>query len=88
MVVRWRPTHDPIPALTSAPPTPPSHARPLLHALIEPGVKATHGVELDQIKVDKAHAFLKQTAQRLQARGLVRADMVLPTMQCAAIEQV
>ncbi|RMZ54907.1 hypothetical protein APUTEX25_000424, partial [Auxenochlorella protothecoides] len=62
--------------------------RPLLHALIEPGVKATHGVELDQIKVDKAHAFLKQTAQRLQARGLVRADMVLPTMQCAAIEQV
>ncbi|KAL6767170.1 hypothetical protein ACKKBG_A38890 [Auxenochlorella protothecoides x Auxenochlorella symbiontica] len=62
--------------------------RPLLHALIEPGVKATHGVELDQIKVDKAHAFLKQTAQRLQARGLVRADMALPTMQCAAIEQV
>ena len=62
--------------------------RPLLHALVYPGVKATLGVELDEIKVQKARVFLKQSVQRVQRKGLLPEDLELPIMQCAAIEEV
>ncbi|KAK2076414.1 hypothetical protein QBZ16_000939 [Prototheca wickerhamii] len=62
--------------------------RPLLHALVYPGVKATLGVELDEIKVQKARVFLKQSVQRVQRKGLLPEDLELPMMQCAAIEEV
>lgn len=53
-----------------------------------PGVKSTYGVELDDIKVRKADAFLKQTVLRLQRKGLFPDELELPSMQCAAIEDV
>lgn len=34
--------------------------RPLMHALLEPGIAGARGIEIDRIKCDKAAAFLKQ----------------------------
>lgn len=38
----------------------PLRRRPLMHALLEPGIAGARGIEIDRIKVDKAEAFLKQ----------------------------
>ena len=62
--------------------------RPLLHALISPGVASGFGIEIDQIKCSKAHAFLRQSAAALLSRGLVAKDLNLPEVQCSAIEKV
>jgi hypothetical protein len=37
--------------------------RPLLHALVEQRIKDAFGVELDEVKVSKAEAFLAQSLQ-------------------------
>jgi len=36
------------------------HRRPLLHALVSPGVAAGFGVEVDAVKCDKAAPFLSR----------------------------
>lgn len=38
--------------------------RPLMHALLEPGIAGARGIEIDRIKCDKAAAFLKQVCGR------------------------
>jgi hypothetical protein len=38
-------------------------SRPLLHALVEQGIRSAYGVELDEVKVSKAEAFLTQSLQ-------------------------
>lgn len=65
-----------------------SCSRPLLHALVSPGVAAAYGVEIDRIKCDKAAAFVRQTDTALRARGAVIRMLPLPAVQCAAVEQV
>ena len=60
--------------------------RPLLHALLEPGVAACTGVELDRIKVDKSAAFFKRAAAELDSRGICLK--LTPTMHCSPIEKV
>lgn len=62
--------------------------RPLLHALISPGVKSGFGIEIDQIKCSKAHAFLRQSAAALMSRGLAGKDLTVPVVHCSAIEKV
>lgn len=63
--------------------------RPLLHALIHPGVATGFGVEIDQIKCSKAHAFLRQSAAALLQRGLVHSkELAVPVVKCSAIEKV
>eukprot|EP00887_Chlorella_sp_A99_P002183 scaffold21.g2183.t1 len=64
--------------------------RPLMHALVDPGIASAAGVEIDRIKCDKASAFLAQTIAELRRRGLLRPGELAeaPRIQCAAIEQV
>ena len=62
--------------------------RPLLHALIRPGLASAFGIELDKVKCDKADAFLSQTISEMQRRQQIAAGFVLPLIQCAAIEEV
>ena len=62
--------------------------RPLLHALISPGIASGFGIEIDQIKCSKADAFLRQSAAALFSRGLAGKDLAVPEVQCSAIEKV
>jgi hypothetical protein len=63
--------------------------RPLLHALLEPGIASARGIEIDRIKCDKATAFLRQAALELARRGVAgAADLPLPPIECSAIEGV
>ncbi|KAL0021733.1 hypothetical protein WJX79_010366 [Trebouxia sp. C0005] len=62
--------------------------RPLMHALISPGVASGFGIEIDQIKCSKADAFLRQSAAALFTRGLVGKDLAVPEVQCSAIEKI
>lgn len=62
--------------------------RPLLHALIHPGVASGYGIEIDQIKCSKAHAFLRQSAAALLHRGLTSKALAVPVVKCSAIEKV
>ena len=72
-------------------PTPPATSgtdarRPLLHALLDPGVAACSGVELDRVKVVKAAAFFALAAADLRLRQI--SLKLTPTIRCSAIEQV
>ncbi|KAK9826092.1 hypothetical protein WJX81_001533 [Elliptochloris bilobata] len=62
--------------------------RPLLHALVSPGVAGGWGVEVDRIKCDKAAAFLAQAAAALLQRGAVAQALTVPHVRCAPVEQV
>ena len=62
--------------------------RPLLHALIEPGIASAFGVEIDRVKVDKADAFLRQTLAEMRRRGLATDALAAPRIQCSPVEQV
>ncbi|PSC68631.1 hypothetical protein C2E20_7797 [Micractinium conductrix] len=61
--------------------------RPLMHALLVPGVAGGRGIEIDRIKVDKAEAFLRQAAGELERRG-VAARLMPPPIECSAVENV
>lgn len=61
--------------------------RPLLHALVSPGVAAASGYEIDSVKCAKAAAFLQQVARELAAKGVV-PQLELPQIYCCAIEKV
>ena len=60
--------------------------RPLLHALLDPGVAECSGVELDKVKVVKAEAFFALATADLKRRRI--SLKLTPTMHCSAIEQV
>jgi len=60
--------------------------RPLLHALVNPGVASGFGIEIDRIKCDKAAAFLKHSLTELGRRG-GGAALALPRVQCSSIEK-
>ncbi|GAB4821524.1 hypothetical protein N2152v2_008570 [Parachlorella kessleri] len=66
--------------------------RPLMHALVDPGIASGFGVEIDRIKCDKAAAFLRQALVELRRKGVVGpGDSQLqepPSIQCAPIEQM
>ncbi|KAL4855805.1 hypothetical protein ACK3TF_003578 [Chlorella vulgaris] len=63
--------------------------RPLLHALLEPGIAGARGIEIDRIKCDKAAAFCKQAVAELRRRGIAGAEeLVPPPVECSAIEKV
>ncbi|KAI7841649.1 hypothetical protein COHA_004669 [Chlorella ohadii] len=62
--------------------------RPLMHALLEPGIAGARGIEIDRIKCDKAAAFLKQAVAELQRRGVADTGLVPPPIECSAIENV
>ncbi len=61
--------------------------RPLLHALVSPGVAGGWGMEVDRIKCDKAAAFLAQAAAALLRRGAVPAALPVPLVRCAPVER-
>lgn len=61
--------------------------RPLLHALVHPGVASGFGIELDSIKCQKAEAFLERTVQDL-ARRVRGLDLPAPLVQCSSVESV
>ncbi|KAL3160311.1 hypothetical protein ABBQ38_009701 [Trebouxia sp. C0009 RCD-2024] len=62
--------------------------RPLLHALIHPGIASGYGIEIDQIKCSKAHAFLRQSAAALLKRGFTSKELAVPVVKCSAIEKI
>ncbi|KAL3161615.1 hypothetical protein ABBQ32_010473 [Trebouxia sp. C0010 RCD-2024] len=62
--------------------------RPLLHALIHPGIALGFGIEIDQIKCSKAHAFLRQSAAALLKRGFTSKELAVPVVKCSAIEKI
>lgn len=66
----------------------PLACRPLLHALVSPGVAAGFGVEVDAVKCDKAAPFLSRCEAALRQRGVAEAPLPVPVVQCAPIEQV
>ncbi|KAJ9513041.1 hypothetical protein QJQ45_029470 [Haematococcus lacustris] len=63
--------------------------RPLLHALVSPGIRGSFGVELDHVKVAKANAFLSQTLHHLDQRGVARSgSLPKPRIDCTSVEKV
>ena len=62
--------------------------RPLLHALVSPGVAAGFGVEVDAVKCDKAAPFLSRCEAALRQRRVTTAALPVPAVQCAPVEQV
>ena len=62
--------------------------RPLMHAMVSPGVKALWGIEVDAIKVQKAEAFVRQVMQKLKAEGAVEETVTSPKITHSAIENV
>ncbi|KAG1665493.1 hypothetical protein FOA52_009754 [Chlamydomonas sp. UWO 241] len=44
--------------------------RPLLHAMHSHGIKGSFGIELDTVKVAKAHSFISGTLRQMAERGL------------------
>lgn len=75
----WRP--QPVSSLAAA------GRRPLLHALVNPGVAGGWGMEVDRVKCDKAAAFLAQAAAALLRRGTVAQALAVPHVRCAPVEQ-
>ncbi len=63
-------------------------SRPLLHALVDPGVAHGFGVEIDPIKCQKAMPFIKGTLRLLADAGAIGSDCATPRIACAAIEEV
>lgn len=63
--------------------------RPLLHALVSPGIRGSFGVELDHVKVAKANAFLSQTLHHLNQRGVAPSgSLPKPRIDCTSVEKV
>ncbi|MEW5307451.1 MAG: hypothetical protein WDW36_009846 [Sanguina aurantia] len=64
--------------------------RPLLHALLDPGVAEVFGVEMDSVKVQKAVAFGPQVLRQMDQRGILPLGHRLqpPEIRCASVEQV
>lgn len=62
--------------------------RPLLHALVEPGIRGGFGVELDPVKVHKARAFIQQTMAESARRGALLPSTLAPVVQCGSVEEV
>lgn len=63
--------------------------RPLLHAQVAYGVKATRGIESDPIKCMKACAFLKMVLERMNEQGqLPTGAYTLPQVLCEDVEKV
>ncbi len=65
-------------------------ARPLLHALLDPGVKQAFGWECDQVKVDKAETFVQRVVSKMKDNGvdLTSGGRKVPVIHCSTIEQV
>jgi hypothetical protein len=59
-----------------------------MHAMVNPGIARGFGIEVDDIKCQKAHAFIKQASAELQRRGLATRDAPPPEVSCLPIEQV
>ncbi|KAF5841966.1 hypothetical protein DUNSADRAFT_10137 [Dunaliella salina] len=55
---------------------------------MEPGTRGAFGIELDEVKVTKAHAFLTQAIAELSRRGVSPLPSSTPHMLCKSIEEV
>eukprot|EP01024_Parvocaulis_polyphysoides_P035217 TRINITY_DN3116_c2_g3_i2.p1 TRINITY_DN3116_c2_g3~~TRINITY_DN3116_c2_g3_i2.p1 ORF type:complete len:347 (+),score=29.02 TRINITY_DN3116_c2_g3_i2:142-1182(+) len=63
--------------------------RPLMHALVSPGVSGAVGIELDQVKVTKAQALIHETAHEMARRELLELrEGAMPRIVCSGIEDV
>ncbi|GAB4814101.1 hypothetical protein N2152v2_001147 [Parachlorella kessleri] len=62
--------------------------KPLLQALVWPGLEGAFGIEVDAIKVHKAEAFLKLTVGELQEKGVLSQHLAQPEIRHSLIEQV
>jgi hypothetical protein len=73
-----------------------THFRPLLHALYNPGIKAAFGMDLDQVKVSKADAFIRNTVAEMTRKGVMLGETKsgdikaaeLPKIHCGKVEDV
>jgi hypothetical protein len=61
--------------------------RPQLHAAIDPGLKKSLGIELDQVKVTKARAFITQTLDEMHRRSK-GARFATPQIVCSSVEKL
>ncbi|PNH02098.1 hypothetical protein TSOC_011949 [Tetrabaena socialis] len=62
--------------------------RPLLHAMVDAGVSAAWGVELDRVKCDKAAAFLGHVLHHMVERELLPPGVQAPHIICSPVEKV
>lgn len=72
-----------------SPPALPAACRPLLHAMFNPGVKGSFGIELDSVKVRKAKTFMRGTLMEMANRGhRPKQQHQDPDLHCCMVEEV
>jgi hypothetical protein len=62
-------------------------SRPLMHALIAPGIASGFGVECDGVKCQKAAAFLHRVKAELCRRGIADQSLDVPFVQNVPVEK-
>ena len=63
--------------------------RPLMHALVSPGVTSLWGIEVDSVKVQKALAFMGHIRQKLVADQIIDSEKVAtPKFTHSPVEEV
>jgi hypothetical protein len=67
----------------------PLSRRPLLHAMFNPGVKGSFGIELDSVKVRKAKTFMRGALLEMANRGhRPKQQHQDPDLHCCMVEEV
>lgn len=61
--------------------------RPLLHAMVDPGVSDAWGIEVDSLKCKKADAFLVRSQEEARS-GEICLFHGKPSITCSAVEEV
>jgi len=65
--------------------------RPLLHALLEPGIRSGFGMDVDKVKVDKAAEFIQRVASTMSDTygvDMISGERRLPIITCCNIEHL
>lgn len=61
--------------------------RPLLHAMVDPGVSDAWGIEVDDLKCKKADAFIDRSQEEARSTEVCLFNS-RPSITCSAVEEV
>ncbi|GMH45995.1 hypothetical protein BSKO_13959 [Bryopsis sp. KO-2023] len=62
--------------------------RPLLHALVDPGISGAWGIELDSIKCQKAETFIERAIEDCTSQDIPVLPGTTPKITCSSIEEI